>query len=114
MWKEDYLPDGGCIGKQHDQSVDADALTGGRGHPILQCLNIIVIHPVSFLIAGIPSLNLLGKTLMLVDRIIKFRKSISDLTPGDKKLKSFGEFRFLIATAGQRRNFRRVVLRGSK
>jgi hypothetical protein len=54
----------------------------------------------SLLIAGTPSLNLLGKTLMLIDRIIKFRKSIGDLAPGYKKLKSFGEIRLLIAAAG--------------
>jgi hypothetical protein len=52
---------------------------------------------VSFLIAGIPSLNLLDKTLMLVDRIIEFRKSIGDLAPGNKKFKTLGEIRLLFA-----------------
>ena len=71
MRKENDFSNGGRIGEQHDQSVYPDAFSGGRGHTVIQCLNIIIIHPVGFVIAGLAPLNLLGKPLKLVNRIIE-------------------------------------------
>jgi len=112
--KEDDFPNGRSIGEQHDQTVDADALTGGRRHPVLQGFNIVVIHTMRFFIACLPPFNLLTKAFKLVGRIIELREPVGYLAPGNKQFKSLGKIRLPITASGQGGDFGRIFSNKSR
>jgi hypothetical protein len=71
MRKQDNFPNRGRIGEQHNQSVDSDAFAGRRWHSIFQRLDVIIVHAMSFVIAGIAALNLLGESPVLINGVIE-------------------------------------------
>ena len=102
MREKDDLANGNRIGEQHHQSIDTDALAGRGRHAILQRFDIVFIHQMRLLIAGLTAFNLLGESRFLVNGVIELGKTVGNLAAGNKKLKAFGYIRFLIAATGQR------------
>jgi hypothetical protein len=77
--------------KQHDQTVDADAFAGGRGHAVFQGPDIILVeHRMDLLVAAAFG-DLLGKTLALIDRVVQFTEGVGNLPAGDEQFETIGD-----------------------
>ena len=102
MGKKNNLPDGGGVRQQHGQAVDANALSGRWRQTVLQGFDVIRIHIVRLIITGLTVFHLLKKTLLLVFRVVKLRKSVGYFPAGNEKLEPVCQGRVFFASTRQR------------
>ena len=101
MGKQQDIADGGAIGQQHDQAVNAYALARSRGHAILQRTNIIRIVMHGLKIPGILALRRFAEPLSLVFRIIQLREAIGNFPAGDEQLEAVRDGWVLVVAPSQ-------------
>ena len=97
-----------AVGKQHHHTVNTDTQTGGWRQTVLQCGDIVFVVEHRFVVASIFGIHLLQETLSLIFRIVQLGEAITDFTTANEELKAIGDFRVLVVTTGQRRDFSRI------
>ena len=99
--KQQHITNRGRIGEQHYQAVNANPLTRGRRHTVLQRTNIILVKMHGLKITGILVPDLLTKTFRLVFGIVQLGKTIGNFTATDKELEAVGNKRVIIIASRQ-------------
>ena len=69
--EEQNVPDGGGIGQEHDDPVDAETYAAGGGHSVFECSNEVFINGHCLIVAFCFFLRLLFETRTLVDGVIQ-------------------------------------------
>ena len=88
--EEQHVADGGAVGQQHHQTVEAEAQAARGGHAVLEGVDEVLIH------LGIDALrlargNLLFETAALIDRIVQLGEGVAHLVAVDEELEALGE-----------------------
>jgi hypothetical protein len=91
--EQDHVADGGRIGKEHDQAVDADTQTCRRRHAVLQRAHVVGVEEHRFLIAAVLARHLGTEARRLILRIVELGEAVGDLAPGEKELEAIGDER---------------------
>jgi hypothetical protein len=83
--KEDDISDGGRIGEDHDPTIDTNSFPGCWRHPEFEGPKKIFIETKEkvSLLAFFP--QLLEESLPLLNGVVQFRETISDLPAGDEE-----------------------------
>ena len=76
--EQDHIADGGGIGEQHDQAINADAAAASGWQAVFQGTNVIGIIKHGFFITRFLGFGLFLKALSLVFRVIQFGKPIGN------------------------------------
>ena len=66
-----HVPDGGLVGEEHNQPVDADPFAGRRRHAELQRAQEVLVHEMGFFVSGRPLRRLAFEPLALIQRIVQ-------------------------------------------
>lgn len=83
------VPDGGGIGQEHDNPVDAETDAAGGGHSVFECSDEVFINGHCLIVAFCFFLRLLFETRTLVDGVVQLAESVAILCAGNEKLKAF-------------------------
>ncbi|SBM29952.1 Uncharacterised protein [Klebsiella oxytoca] len=75
---------------------------------MLQRGDVVFVIEHGFVVTGSFRVNLIEETLRLVFRIVQLAKAVTDFTPADEEFKTIGDFRVLVVTTRQRRDFCRI------
>ena len=86
MREQQHVADRGRIGEQHHQTVDADALAGGRRHAVLQRADVVLVELHGLLVPGFFLRHLFAKAFGLILGVVQLGKTIGDFASADKKL----------------------------
>ena len=106
--EEQHIANGGAVGQQHHQAIQAKAQSARGRHTILQGVDKVLVH------LGMDTLGLtLGhlslKAGALVDGVIQLREGVAHLVAGDEKLKALRQPGIFGLALGQGRNLHRVI-----
>ena len=107
--EEQHVADGGRIGEQHHEAVEAEAEAARGGQAVFQREDEVLVH------RGVGALRALGgdllfKALALVDGVVQLREGVAELAGGDEVLKALGKERVIALALGQRRNLDGVIV----
>ena len=83
----------GCSGEQHDQPVDAEPQPAGGRHAVLQGADVVLVHPVGLVVAGLALSSLLLEALPLSTGSFSSEKALASSAPGDVELEPVGHLR---------------------
>ena len=81
--EQDDVADGGAVGQQHDQAVNAVADASRRRHADVQRVQEILVRVLGFFIARLGKGILRLEALALVDRIVQLGVGIAHLAGSD-------------------------------
>ena len=107
--EEDHVPDGGGVGKEHHQPVDADADAAGGGHAVLHGRHEILVDLHGLVVAFGPLLGLLDEAAALVDGVVELRVGVGVLVAADKEFEPVHDVPAARLQLGQRRILDGVV-----
>jgi hypothetical protein len=91
-------------------TVDADAFAAGRRHPKLEGADVVLVHPVRFVVAALPIGELLLEPPPLLRRVVELAECIGDLEAADVHLEPLDRVRVIGALFGERRHLGREVV----
>src|SRR5438034_2960655 len=109
LGKKDHVSDRSLVGKEHDDPIDSDALSGGRRHAVLERAQKILVQGVGLLFARLPPGSLRLEPLALVEGVIQLGERVGDLLSGDVEFEPVGQRRVSILPACERGQLGRVV-----
>ena len=75
--EEQHIADGSIVGHQHDHAVDADAQAACGRHAVLEGVDVVLVHLGGHDTLSVAQLDLLLKTLALVDGVVEFGESVA-------------------------------------
>ena len=101
MREQQHIANGGRVGQQHHQAVDADTLAGGGRHTVLQGAHIIVVVVHRLVVSGLLLLHLLAEALRLVLGVVELGKAVGDLAAADEELETVGDEGVVVVAPGQ-------------
>src|SRR5713226_7049508 len=84
--KQDHFSDRWAVGKNHDQTVDADTEAAVWRHPMLHCLEKILIQGLGLIVAQRALHRLLVEPAALIQGIVQLAERVPDLHPADIQL----------------------------
>ena len=107
--EEQHVANGGRIGEQHHEAVEAETEAARGGQAVFQREDEVLVH------RGVGALRALGgdllfKALALVDGVVQFRKGVAELAGGDEVLKALGKQRVVALALGQRRDLDGIIV----
>ena len=108
--EKDDVANGGHLGEQHDEPVDADADAGCGRKSVLERPHEGGVGRMGLDIASRGRRGLGLKTFVLLVGIVEFAVTVGQLSPGDDELEAIRDGRVRHAVAGQRRHLGRVVV----
>src|ERR1700674_2300165 len=108
-WEEDDVADGGRVGEEHGEPVDADALAGGGWHAVLERTHEVLVERHRLLVAGGLGLHLRLEAGALVQGIVELAEGVRELHPGHEQLEPVDEARIGVAPARERARLEREV-----
>src|SRR5581483_8342339 len=114
MREENHVADGGGVGKEHHQSIDADAEARGRGQSVLESTDIVGVIKHRLFVALVLTRHLRPETRGLVLRVIQLREAVGNLAAADEELEAVGQERVGIIRTRQGRHFGRVGVHESR
>lgn len=85
--EEQNVPDGGGIGQEHDDPVDAETDAAGGGHSVFECSDEVFINGHCLIVAFCFFLRLLFETRTLVDGSFSSLKALQYSAPAMKSSK---------------------------
>ena len=85
--EEQNVPDGGGIGQEHDDPVDAETDAAGGGHSVFECSDEVFINGHCLIVAFCFFLRLLFETRTLVDGVVQLAESVAILCTAMKSSK---------------------------
>src|SRR5512143_106568 len=88
--KEDHVANGGAVGQQHDQTVDADAFARRRRQPVFERTDVVGVVEHRLLVAGFLRRGLRGKARRLVLRVVELGEPVREFPSGDEELEAVG------------------------
>src|SRR5687768_9066747 len=91
--EQDDVPDGGLVGKEHDETVDADAFACCRRHAVFERAQKIFIEIMCFFITRLALYDLRFESFTLIERIVQLREGVGNLTAGDVELEAIRQRR---------------------
>ena len=91
--EEDDVANRRAIGEQHGQAVDADALTTGRRHAVLEGGHVVGIVGVSLIVTLFFGIQLLTEPLGLYVGVVELGKGVGDFHAAEVKLEALGKAR---------------------
>lgn len=106
--EEQNVPDGGGIGQEHDDPVDAETYAAGGGIPYSSAA-------MKFHQWALPHrrlllfLRLLFETRTLVDGVVQLAESVAILCTGNEKLKAFNDPGIIRFALCERRNLNGII-----
>ena len=101
--REEYnVADTAAVCQEHNQAVDTDAQPSCRRQTIFQRGHEVIIHHMSFIIAGSAVFHLFLEAFTLVDRIVELGEAIADLSRINEAFKTVCNFRICFTAFGQR------------
>ena len=108
--EQDDIPDGGRIGEEHHQAVDADAFAGSGRQAVLQGLDVVLVQGVRHLfVAGGMGRQLLFKAPLLVQGIVELGEAVGHLPAGHEELEAVHHLRIGVALPGQGRGLQGIA-----
>src|SRR2546427_11969704 len=90
LGKQDHVSDRSLVGKEHDDPIDSDTLSGGRRHAVLERAQKILVQGVGLLVARLPPGSLRLEPLALVEGVIQLGARVGDLPSGDVEFEPVG------------------------
>src|SRR6266851_247768 len=84
--KKDDVPDRRAVGEQHHQPIDADTFPGGRGEPVLEGADVILVHGVRLEVAAGAALELRLEAAALLLRVVELAEGVRHLEAADVEL----------------------------
>src|ERR1700722_2813261 len=106
--KQDHFADCVRVSQQHYEPIDADAFARGWRQAMRKRADVIDVH---FLRQFQPTfLHLRTETLLLLEGIVQFRKTIRKLHPRYKKFESLRQRRIIRLLLRKRRNSSRKII----
>src|SRR5690606_31834082 len=90
------VPDARRVGEDHRQSIDADALTGGRRHAVLEGPDVVLVVVHRLRLTARLGLDLGLEALLLVQRIVELAEGVGDLAAAHVQLEAIRQLRVLI------------------
>ncbi len=109
MREEEDVANGGRIGQQHDQAVDADAHATSRRHAVLESTDVVVVKAHGLVVAHALRLNLSMETLSLIDGVVELGEGVGVLVADDEQLETLGQLGVVGLLLGKRAHLERVV-----
>jgi len=109
MGKQDHFPYAPSAAQEHNQSIDTNAETAGRGHAVTEGIQVIVIHGMLLLILVRIGSSHFQEALFLVQGVIQFRKGIAELHTANKTLETLNGGWIVGLTLCQGRDVSRVI-----
>src|SRR5438034_7911944 len=100
--KEDHITDGGLVGQDGREPVDAHAHAAGRREAVFERGEEILVHRVGLVIAGSTSARLVFETSPLIVRVVQRRAGIGDLFAGNEQLEALAQPGIAGSAEGQR------------
>ena len=70
MREKQHVADGGGVGEQHRQAVDAHTHTARRRHAVLECADVVGVVAHCLVVAHILRLDLRAEALGLVNGVV--------------------------------------------
>ena len=89
--EEQHLLDVGTISEEHDQSVNTETPSAGRGQTILERIDECLVDTLGLVVARILLSGLLDESLALVEGVVELGVGVADFLGGDESLESFAE-----------------------
>ena len=90
--EQKHVADGGAIGQEHHQTVDAEAETACGRHTVFQRGDEVLVYAgVAIRLGGALGSYLALKALALIDRVVQLREGVAELGGVDEILKTLGE-----------------------
>ena len=71
MREEDNVADGGLVGKEHDQAIDADTFAGSRRHAVFQGPQEVFVDQMRLFVSRRPLSRLSFKPFPLIQRVVQ-------------------------------------------
>ena len=107
--EQQNIADGGAVGQEHDETVNAEAEAARGGQAVFQSGNIVVIN-LGFAVGldGLALSNLALKTCFLVDGVIQLAECVAILGAVNEILKPLSKRRVIGLALGQRADFDRT------
>lgn len=103
------VPDGGGIGQEHDDPVDAETDAAGGWHSVFKCSDEVFINGHCLIVAFCFFLRLLFETRTLVDGVVQLAESVAILCAGNEKLKAFNDPGIIRFALCERRNLNGII-----
>ena len=73
------IADGGTVGQEHHEAVDAEAEAACRRHAVLQCIDEVIIHLCAAIrLNGLALGDLTLEAAALVDRVVQLGEGVAD------------------------------------
>src|SRR5690242_15103471 len=107
--EEDDVADGGRVGEEHGDPVDADALARGGRHAVLEGAHEVLVERHRLLVAGRLGLHLRLEAGALVHRVVELAEGVRELHPGHEQLEPVDEARVGVAPPRERARLEREV-----
>ncbi len=79
------------VGEQHHQTVDPDTQPSGRGQPVFQRQQVIVVDGVCLLVPGGAGGGLLLEPLSLVIGVVELTEGVGIFRSGDHQFEPVGQ-----------------------
>ena len=90
MGEQQHVADGGGVGEQHDQTVDAYALPRGRRQAVFQGAYIVRVVVHGLIVTGVFFPHLLLEAFGLIFGVVKLRETVGQLAATHEELKPLG------------------------
>ena len=109
MREEDDVADGGGVGEDHEEAVDAEAQTTSGGHAVLQGHQEVLVDEFGLFVARGAETALGLEALALVDRVVEFGVGVGELPPSDEGLEALYEGGVVGLALGEGRDLDGIV-----
>src|SRR6266516_3781026 len=97
------------IRHDHAQTINADSKSRRWWHAVFECTQVIFVEHHGFGISAQPKLELVFKSLSLIERIIKLRKCIANFLAVAYRFKAFHESRLRTVLLRKRTHLNRII-----
>ena len=84
--EEEHFLDGLLAGEEHHQTIDADAYATGRGHPVAERVDEVVVDHLRLKITPAAPGVLFLEPGFLVEWVVQLREAVCHLHTGDEEL----------------------------